>query len=116
MNYIARIRDIAIAKEANKVCIGTQVNKSTEAKEANKAKEGPCESVEGDLTGHIVIWESPLFWGEMRATVLEDLGHGVRCVHPLTEMECVIPRAWLSEHRGLWNMRTGSRNGSLFNV
>jgi hypothetical protein len=50
---------------------------------------------DGDLTGHIVTWESRLFWGEMRATVLEDLGHSVRCVHPLTDVECVIPRAWL---------------------
>ena len=51
--------------------------------------------INGDLTGHIVNWESRLFWGEMRATVLEDLGHSVRCVHPLTDVECVIPRAWL---------------------
>lgn len=50
---------------------------------------------DGDLTGHIVAWNSPLFWGEMRATVLEDLRHGVRVFHPLTEMECVIPTTWL---------------------
>ena len=49
----------------------------------------------GDLTGHIVNWQSRLFWVEMRATVLEDLGHSVRCVHPLTNVECVIPRGWL---------------------
>lgn len=49
----------------------------------------------GDLTGHIVNWESRLFWGEMRATVLEDLAHSVRCVHPLTDVECEIPKAWL---------------------
>ena len=51
----------------------------------------------GSLTGHIVAWDSPLFWGEMRATVLEDLGHGVRAFHPMTEVECVIPRKWLKE-------------------
>ena len=51
--------------------------------------------VNGNLTGHIVSWESRLFLGEMRATVLEDLGHSVRCVHPLTDLECVIPRSWL---------------------
>ena len=51
--------------------------------------------INGDLIGHIVNWESRLFWGEMRATVLEDLGHSVRCVHPLTDLECVIPRGWL---------------------
>ena len=51
--------------------------------------------INNDLTGHIVNWESRLFWGEMRATVLEDFGHSVRCVHPLTDVECVIPRAWL---------------------
>jgi hypothetical protein len=50
----------------------------------------------GDLTGHIVKWESRMFWAEMRATVLEDLGHSVRCFHPLTDVECVIPKAWLS--------------------
>ena len=44
--------------------------------------------------GHIVNWDSPLF-GCLRATVLEDLPTGVRVFHPLTEMECVIPRAWL---------------------
>lgn len=54
-----------------------------------------ANSTNADLSGHIVNWKSRLFSGEMRATVLEDLGHGVRCVHPLTEMECVIPRAWL---------------------
>lgn len=51
--------------------------------------------INGDLTGNIVNWESRLFLGEMRATVLEDLGHSVRCFHPLTDLECVIPRAWL---------------------
>jgi len=50
-----------------------------------------------DLTGHIVNWESRLFLGEMRATVLEDLGQSVRCVHPLTDVECTIPKAWLQE-------------------
>lgn len=49
----------------------------------------------GNRTGHIVTWNSPLFWGEMRATVLEDLGHGVRVFHPMTEVECVIPTTWL---------------------
>jgi hypothetical protein len=49
----------------------------------------------GDRTGHIVTWISPSLWGEMRATVLEDLGHGVRVLHPLTEIECVIPTTWL---------------------
>lgn len=55
----------------------------------------PANRIIGDLTGHIVNWESQLFWGEMRAAVLEDLGHSVRCVHPLTDVECVIPKAWL---------------------
>jgi hypothetical protein len=50
---------------------------------------------DGDRTGHIVTWTSPSLWGEMRATVLEDLGHGVRVVHPLSEKECVIPTTWL---------------------
>ena len=53
--------------------------------------------VDSDLLGQIVNWESRLFCGEMRATVLEDLGHSIRCIHPLTEVECVIPRAWLQE-------------------
>ena len=52
---------------------------------------------DGDRTGHIVEWNSPLFWGEMRATVLEDLGHGVRVFHPMTEVECVIPTTWLCQ-------------------
>lgn len=49
----------------------------------------------GDRLGHIVTWTSPFLWGEMRATVLEDLGHGVRVVHPVTAVECVIPTTWL---------------------
>ncbi|MEQ1844876.1 MAG: hypothetical protein ABL983_04795 [Nitrospira sp.] len=52
---------------------------------------------DGDRTGHIVAWNSPLFWGEMRATVLEDLGHAVRVFHPMTEVECVIPATWLCQ-------------------
>lgn len=48
------------------------------------------------LTGHIVTWESPLF-GVLRATVLDDLPAGVRVVHPLTDLDCVIPHAWLRE-------------------
>ena len=59
---------------------------------------GTAQSEQVDLTGHIVEWNSPLFWGEMRATALEDLGHSVRVIHPLTEVECVIPRAWLKGH------------------
>src|SRR5437867_2330171 len=39
-----------------------------------------------DHTGHIVTWDSPLF-GLLSATVLEDFSHGVRVVHPLTEVE-----------------------------
>lgn len=50
---------------------------------------------ESDRTGYIVTWTSPSLWGEMRATVLEDLGHGVKVVHPLSERECVIPTSWL---------------------
>lgn len=50
---------------------------------------------DGNLTGQIVSWESPLF-GLLRATVLQDLRDGgVRVYHPLTERECVIPTAWL---------------------
>jgi hypothetical protein len=55
--------------------------------------------INGDLTGHIVVWHSPLFRGEMRATALEDLGHAVRVFHPMTEVECVIPTSWLKESR-----------------
>ncbi len=51
--------------------------------------------IHGDRTGHIVEWTSPFLWGEMRATVLEDLGHGVRLVHPVTAVTCVIPTTWL---------------------
>lgn len=51
--------------------------------------------INGDLTGHIVAWDSPFLFGEMRATVLEDHGHGVRVFHPMTEVECVIPTTWL---------------------
>jgi hypothetical protein len=50
--------------------------------------------INGDLTGHIVTWDSPLF-GLLSATVLEDLRDGVQVFHPLTEVECVIPVAWL---------------------
>jgi hypothetical protein len=46
------------------------------------------------LTGQIVTWDSPLF-GVLRATVHEDLPHGVWVLHPLTAVECVIPRTWL---------------------
>ncbi len=50
--------------------------------------------INGYLIGRIVSWESPLF-GLLRATVQEDLLHGVRVFHPLTEVECVIPMTWL---------------------
>jgi hypothetical protein len=53
-----------------------------------------ANKIDGDLTGRIVSWESPLF-GLLRAAVLEDLPHGVRVFHPLSEMECVIPTIWL---------------------
>lgn len=46
------------------------------------------------LTGQIVTWDSPLF-GVLSATVHEDLPTGVRVIHPLTEVPCVIPTAWL---------------------
>ena len=49
---------------------------------------------DGDLIGHIVSWDSPLF-GLLSATVQEDLLNGVRVMHPLTEVECVIPTTWL---------------------
>lgn len=52
----------------------------------------------GDRLGHIVTWTSPWLWGAMRATVLEDLGHGVRVVHPVTGVTCVIPTAWLTNN------------------
>ena len=55
--------------------------------------------INADLTGHIIAWNSPLLWGEMRARVLEDLGHGVRVFHPMTEVECVIPTTWIKESR-----------------
>ena len=48
----------------------------------------------GDLTGRVVTWDSPLF-GLLSATVLEDLPNGVRVFHPLTEVTCVIPTSWL---------------------
>ena len=48
----------------------------------------------GDRIGCIVSWESPLF-GLLRATVQEDLLHGVRVIHPLTEVTCIIPATWL---------------------
>jgi hypothetical protein len=48
----------------------------------------------GDLTGHVVTWDSPLF-GLLQSTCVEDLGHGVRVAHPLTGLECVIPATWL---------------------
>jgi hypothetical protein len=51
--------------------------------------------LDGDRLGHIITWTSPFLWGEMRATVLEDLGHGVRVVHPVTAVECVIPTTWI---------------------
>ena len=47
-----------------------------------------------DLTGQIVTWDSPLF-GMLSATVYEDLSTGVRVIHPLTELPCVIPADWL---------------------
>jgi hypothetical protein len=53
-----------------------------------------ANEVEGDLTGRRVIWDSPLF-GLLSATVQEDLPNGVRVLHPLTEVECVIPTTWL---------------------
>ena len=49
---------------------------------------------DGDLIGRLVTWDSPLF-GLLSATVQEDLQHGVRVFHPLTEEICVIPKAWL---------------------
>ena len=49
---------------------------------------------DGNLIGRIVSWESPLF-GLLSATVQEDLPNGVRVVHPLTEVTCVIPTTWL---------------------
>lgn len=48
----------------------------------------------GALLGQIVTWNSPLF-GVLSATVHEDLPHGVRVVHPLTAVACVIPMTWL---------------------
>ena len=54
----------------------------------------PANSVDGDLIGRIVSWDSPLF-GLLSATVQEDLPNGVRVIHPLTEVQCVIPTAWL---------------------
>ena len=53
-----------------------------------------ANEVDGDLTGHIVSWDSPLF-GLLNATVQEVLPNGVRVFHPLTEIECVIPTTWL---------------------
>ena len=52
------------------------------------------DRMDGNLIGRIVSWDSPLF-GLLSATVQEDLPHGVRVFHPLTEMECVIPTTWL---------------------
>ncbi len=46
------------------------------------------------LTGQIVTWDSPLF-GLLSATVHEDFQHGVKVIHPLTDLPCVIPRTWL---------------------
>lgn len=54
----------------------------------------PVQKTECDLAGQIVSWESPLF-GLLSATALEDLPNGVRVFHPLTEVECVIPRGWV---------------------
>jgi len=53
-----------------------------------------ADRIDVDLIGCVVMWDSPLF-GLLRAAVLEDLQHGVRVFHPLTEMECVIPTTWL---------------------
>jgi hypothetical protein len=53
-----------------------------------------ADRIDAALIGCVVTWDSPLF-GLLRATVLEDLPHGVRVFHPLTEMECVIPTTWL---------------------
>jgi hypothetical protein len=50
--------------------------------------------IEGDPIGRMVTWDSPLF-GLLSATVQEDLPNGVRVLHPLTEVECVIPTTWL---------------------
>jgi hypothetical protein len=61
----------------------------------NKVRVVTSTRVGSDLTGQIVTWESPWLWGEMRATVLEDLGHGVQVVHPVTAVTCVIPMTWL---------------------
>lgn len=47
-----------------------------------------------NLAGQVVTWDSPLF-GVLSATVHEDLPRGVRVLHPLTEIECVIPTTWL---------------------
>jgi hypothetical protein len=54
-----------------------------------------ADRIDVNLIGRIVSWDSPLF-GLVSATVLEDLRHGVRVFHPLTELECVIPMKWLS--------------------
>ena len=50
--------------------------------------------LDGDLVGQIVTWESPLF-GLLQATVLATVPDGVRVIHPLTEVKCVIPVTWL---------------------
>ncbi len=63
----------------------------------NKVRMVESNRADGDLTGQIVSWESPLF-GLLSATVLENILNGVRVVHPLTERECVIPTTWLRPH------------------
>ena len=67
------------------------------AKEALRQQKAldPIPTIQpGDLIGRIVSWDSPLF-GLISATVQEDLPNGVRVIHPLTEVECVIPTTWL---------------------
>jgi len=54
----------------------------------------PMKRRAGPLAGLVVTWDSPLF-GLLSATVDEDFAHGVRVIHPLTEVPCVIPMAWL---------------------
>jgi hypothetical protein len=53
-----------------------------------------ANGIDGDLTGcRMVTWDSPWF-GLLGATVQEDLPNGMRVLHPLTDVECVIPTTW----------------------
>jgi hypothetical protein len=47
-------------------------------------------------SGRLVTWDSPMF-GILSARVEEELSHGVRVRHPLTEVNCVIPREWICQ-------------------